>query len=87
VAERAQISTSEVVDLHSAGEYRVSCIGFTPAFRFFQACRRNWQHRDEKPRAKKFPLARLGSAARKQGSTAAFTRRLEPHRPHAIKTF
>ncbi len=34
VAERAQISTSEVVDLHTAAEYRVSCIGFTPGFPF-----------------------------------------------------
>jgi inhibitor of KinA len=34
VAEQAQISTSEVVDLHSAAEYRVSCIGFTPGFPF-----------------------------------------------------
>jgi inhibitor of KinA len=34
VAEHAKISTSEVVDLHSAAEYRVSCIGFVPGFPF-----------------------------------------------------
>jgi len=34
VARHAQISTKEVVDLHSAGEYRVSCIGFVPGFPF-----------------------------------------------------
>jgi inhibitor of KinA len=34
VTEHAKISTSEVVDLHSGAEYRVSCIGFTPGFPF-----------------------------------------------------
>jgi inhibitor of KinA len=34
VARHAQISAKEVVDLHSAVEYRVNCIGFTPGFPF-----------------------------------------------------
>jgi inhibitor of KinA len=34
VAERAQISAGQVIDLHSAAHYRVSCIGFTPGFPF-----------------------------------------------------
>jgi inhibitor of KinA len=34
VARHAQISTKEVVDLHSAAQYRVSCIGFVPGFPF-----------------------------------------------------
>ena len=34
VAEHAKVSTPEVVDLHSAAQYRVSCIGFTPGFPF-----------------------------------------------------
>jgi inhibitor of KinA len=34
VAVRAEISTSEVVELHTSAEYRVSCIGFTPGFPF-----------------------------------------------------
>lgn len=34
VAEHARISLEEVVDLHSAAEYRVNCIGFTPGFPF-----------------------------------------------------
>jgi inhibitor of KinA len=34
VARHAQISTTEVVDLHSAAQYRVSCIGFVPGFPF-----------------------------------------------------
>jgi inhibitor of KinA len=34
VAHHAQISSRKVVDLHSAAEYRVSCIGFVPGFPF-----------------------------------------------------
>jgi KipI family sensor histidine kinase inhibitor len=34
VARHAQISTMQVVDLHSGGEYRVACIGFVPGFPF-----------------------------------------------------
>ena len=34
VASQAQLTTKEVVDLHSAAEYRVSCIGFVPGFPF-----------------------------------------------------
>ncbi len=34
VARHAQISAKEVVDLHSAAEYRVACIGFVPGFPF-----------------------------------------------------
>ena len=32
VADHARMSRKEVVDLHSAAEYRVNCIGFTPGF-------------------------------------------------------
>jgi inhibitor of KinA len=32
VAHHAQMSSNEVVNLHSAAEYRVNCIGFTPGF-------------------------------------------------------
>jgi KipI family sensor histidine kinase inhibitor len=34
VADHAQISPREVVDLHSGAEYRVSCTGFVPGFAF-----------------------------------------------------
>jgi inhibitor of KinA len=34
VARHAQISAKRVVDLHSAAEYRVACIGFVPGFPF-----------------------------------------------------
>jgi inhibitor of KinA len=32
VAHHAQMSPNELVNLHSAAEYRVNCIGFTPGF-------------------------------------------------------
>jgi inhibitor of KinA len=32
VAARAKISSQEVVQLHSGGDYRVECVGFTPGF-------------------------------------------------------
>jgi len=34
VARHTQMSAKEVVDLHSAAEYRVACIGFVPGFPF-----------------------------------------------------
>jgi len=34
VARHAELSTKEVVDLHSTAEYRVACIGFVPGFPF-----------------------------------------------------
>jgi inhibitor of KinA len=34
VARHAQISTDEVINLHSTPEYRVACIGFVPGFTF-----------------------------------------------------
>jgi inhibitor of KinA len=34
VAQRAHVSPSEVIRLHSAAEYRVACIGFVPGFPF-----------------------------------------------------
>ena len=34
VANYAQISPREVVDLHSSAEYRVACVGFVPGFPF-----------------------------------------------------
>ena len=34
VARHAELSTKEVVDLHSSADYRVACIGFVPGFSF-----------------------------------------------------
>jgi inhibitor of KinA len=34
VARHAELTTNEVVNLHSAAEYRVACVGFVPGFPF-----------------------------------------------------
>jgi len=34
VARHTELSTKEVIDLHSSGDYRVACIGFVPGFPF-----------------------------------------------------
>jgi inhibitor of KinA len=34
VSRQAQIDPAEIIDLHRAAQYRVSCIGFTPGFPF-----------------------------------------------------
>lgn len=34
VARHSQISTKEVIELHSAADYRVACVGFVPGFTF-----------------------------------------------------
>ena len=34
IARRANVSPTEVIHLHSTGEYRVACIGFVPGFPF-----------------------------------------------------
>jgi inhibitor of KinA len=41
VAEHTTLSTREVIDLHSTGEYRVACIGFVPGFTFLAGLPKN----------------------------------------------
>jgi inhibitor of KinA len=67
VAEQAQISTSEVVDLHSSAEYRVSCIGFTPGFPFLSGMpKKLTTPRREIPR-KKIPTGSVGIGGAQTG--------------------
>jgi len=67
VAERAQISTSDVVDLHSAAEYRVSCIGFTPGFPFLSGMPKKLATpRRETPR-KEIPAGSVGIGGAQTG--------------------
>jgi inhibitor of KinA len=40
VAEHAKFSPTEVVDLHSSGQYRAACIGFVPGFPFLSGLAR-----------------------------------------------
>jgi len=41
VAEHTTLSTREVIDVHSTGEYRVACIGFVPGFTFLAGLPKN----------------------------------------------
>ena len=67
VAEHAQISASEVVDLHSSAEYRVSCIGFTPGFPFLSGMPKKLAiPRRETPR-KEIPAGSVGIGGAQTG--------------------
>jgi len=67
VAERAQISTSKVIELHSAAEYRVSCIGFTPGFPFLAGMPKTLATpRRETPR-KEIPAGSVGIGGAQTG--------------------
>jgi inhibitor of KinA len=67
VAEQAQISTSDVVNLHSAAEYRVSCIGFTPGFPFLSGMPKKLATpRRETPR-KEIPAGSVGIGGAQTG--------------------
>jgi len=41
VADHTRLSESEIVELHSRGEYRVACIGFVPGFTFLAGLSKN----------------------------------------------
>jgi KipI family sensor histidine kinase inhibitor len=41
VARHTRLSATEIVDLHSSGEYRVACIGFVPGFTFLAGLPKN----------------------------------------------
>ena len=67
VAEHAQISVSEVVDLHSGSEYRVACIGFVPGFPFLAGLPKNLATpRRDVPR-KEIPAGSVGIGGAQTG--------------------
>ena len=67
VAEQAQISASEVVDLHSGSEYRVACIGFVPGFPFLAGLPKNLATpRRDVPR-KEIPAGSVGIGGAQTG--------------------
>lgn len=67
VAEQAQISASEVVDLHSGSEYRVACIGFVPGFPFLAGLPKKLATpRRETPR-KEIPAGSVGIGGAQTG--------------------
>jgi len=67
VAEHTKLSTRKIVDLHSAGEYRVACIGFVPGFTFLAGLPKNLAtpRRDE-PR-KEVPPGSVGIGGAQTG--------------------
>jgi inhibitor of KinA len=67
VAEHAKISPTEVVDLHSSGEYRAACIGFVPGFPFLTGLARKLATpRRDVPR-KEIPPGSVGIGGRQTG--------------------
>jgi len=41
VAEHTKLSGSQIIEIHSTGQYRVACIGFVPGFTFLAGLPRN----------------------------------------------
>jgi inhibitor of KinA len=67
VAEHTRLSAREIVDVHSAGEYRVACIGFLPGFTFLAGLPKNLATpRRDVPR-KKVPRGSVGIGGAQTG--------------------
>jgi inhibitor of KinA len=67
VAEHTKLSEREIVDLHSAGEYRVACIGFVPGFTFLSGLPKNLATpRRDVPR-KEIPAGSVGIGGAQTG--------------------
>lgn len=67
VAEHARLSPREVVDLHSAAEYRVACIGFVPGFPFLAGLPRNLATPRRATPRKEIPGGSVGIGGRQTG--------------------
>jgi inhibitor of KinA len=67
VAEHTKLSEREIIDLHSAGEYRVACIGFVPGFTFLAGLPKNLATpRRDVPR-KEIPAGSVGIGGAQTG--------------------
>jgi inhibitor of KinA len=67
VAEHTKLSEREIVDLHSATEYRVACIGFVPGFTFLAGLPKNLATpRRDVPR-KEIPTGSVGIGGAQTG--------------------
>ena len=67
VAEHTKLSKRDIVDLHSAGEYRVACIGFVPGFTFLAGLPKNLATpRRDVPR-KEIPAGSVGIGGAQTG--------------------
>jgi len=67
VAHHAQVSSREVVDLHSAAEYRVSCIGFVPGFPFLAGLPRKLSTPRRATPRKEIPAGSVGIGGAQTG--------------------
>jgi inhibitor of KinA len=67
VARHAQISLNEVVDLHSAAEYRVACIGFVPGFPFLAGLPKELATPRRAPPRKEIPAGSVGIGGAQTG--------------------
>jgi inhibitor of KinA len=67
VARHTQLPATEIVDLHSKGEYRVACIGFVPGFTFLAGLPKNLTTpRRDVPR-KEIPAGSVGIGGAQTG--------------------
>jgi KipI family sensor histidine kinase inhibitor len=67
VARHTRLSATEIVDLHSTGEYRVACIGFVPGFTFLAGLPKNLATpRRDVPR-KEIPAGSVGIGGAQTG--------------------
>jgi inhibitor of KinA len=67
VSRQAQIDPIEVIDLHRAAQYRVSCIGFTPGFPFLSGLPKRLATRRRSIPRKEIPAGSVAIAGAQTG--------------------
>ena len=67
VSRQSQIDPTEVVDLHRAAQYRVSCIGFTPGFPFLSGLHKRLATRRRSIPRKEIPAGSVAIAGAQTG--------------------
>jgi len=67
VSRQAQIDPIEVIDLHRAAQYRVSCIGFTPGFPFLSGLHKRLATRRRSIPRKEIPAGSVAIAGAQTG--------------------
>ena len=67
VSRQSQIDPIEVIDLHCAAQYRVSCIGFTPGFPFLSGLHKRLATRRRSIPRKEIPAGSVAIAGAQTG--------------------
>ena len=67
VSRQAEIDPIEVIDLHRAAQYRVSCIGFTPGFPFLSGLHKRLATRRRSIPRKEIPAGSVAIAGAQTG--------------------